>query len=58
MTDIAHDPGGGADPGAMLDWAVNQASLNIALYDADLRHIRINAAMCRSMGLELSLIHI
>jgi serine phosphatase RsbU (regulator of sigma subunit)/anti-sigma regulatory factor (Ser/Thr protein kinase) len=52
MTDIAHDPGGGADPGAMLDWAVNQASLNIALYDADLRHIRINAAMCRSMGLE------
>ena len=52
MTEIAHDGGGDAGRDAMLARAVRQASVNIALYDAELRHVGINDVMCRSMGLE------
>jgi serine phosphatase RsbU (regulator of sigma subunit)/anti-sigma regulatory factor (Ser/Thr protein kinase) len=52
MTDIAHDSGVDTGLRAMLDWAVTQSSLNISLYDTEIRHIRINRAMCQAMGLE------
>jgi serine phosphatase RsbU (regulator of sigma subunit)/anti-sigma regulatory factor (Ser/Thr protein kinase) len=52
MTDIAHDSGVNTGLRAMLDWAVAQASLNISLYDTEVRHIRVNTAMCQAMGLE------
>jgi PAS domain S-box-containing protein len=35
----------------MLDWAITQSPLNIALFDTQLRHVRLNAAMHQQLGL-------
>jgi hypothetical protein len=36
----------------MLDWAITQAPVNIALVDTEMRQLRLNASLCRTMGLE------
>jgi serine phosphatase RsbU (regulator of sigma subunit)/anti-sigma regulatory factor (Ser/Thr protein kinase) len=36
----------------MLDWALTQSSVNMGLYDTQVRLLRINAALCRSIGLK------
>ena len=35
----------------MTDWAVGRCSLGMALLDTQMRHMRLNAAMCRILGL-------
>jgi serine phosphatase RsbU (regulator of sigma subunit)/anti-sigma regulatory factor (Ser/Thr protein kinase) len=35
----------------MMDWAVGQCPLGVALLDEEMRHLRLNAAMCRITGL-------
>ncbi len=35
----------------MLDWAITQSPLNIALFDTQLRHVRLNSAMHKQLGL-------
>lgn len=35
----------------ILDWAVTQSPVHVALLDTDLRQIRLNDAMCRELGL-------
>jgi PAS domain S-box-containing protein len=42
----------GGDIREMLDWAVTQTPVNVALLDMDMRHLRLNAAQCRVLGLE------
>jgi PAS domain S-box-containing protein len=36
----------------MLDWAINQAPVNIALLDTQMRQLRLNASICRALGLD------
>ena len=36
----------------MLDWAITQTPVNIALVDTEMRQLRLNASLCRTMGLE------
>ncbi len=36
----------------MLDWAITQTPVNIALLDTQMRQLRLNASLCRTMGLE------
>jgi serine phosphatase RsbU (regulator of sigma subunit)/anti-sigma regulatory factor (Ser/Thr protein kinase) len=52
MAGMGHDPSGEHALRAMLDWGLTQSSLNTSLYDTEVRHLRINDSMCRSMGLE------
>ncbi len=35
----------------MLDWAVAQSPVHVALLGTDLRHLRLNTAMCQVLGL-------
>lgn len=35
----------------MLDWAITQTPINIALLDTQMRQLRLNASMCRTLGL-------
>src|SRR5262249_30871633 len=35
----------------MLDWAIIQTPINIALLDTQMRQLRLNASMCRTLGL-------
>jgi PAS domain S-box-containing protein len=35
----------------MLDWAITQSPVNIALLDPQMRQLRLNASMCRVLGL-------
>ena len=35
----------------MLDWAITQTPVNIALLDPQLRQLRLNTSMCRVLGL-------
>jgi PAS domain S-box-containing protein len=35
----------------MLDWAVTQSPVHVALFDTELRQVRLNQAMCRELGL-------
>jgi PAS domain S-box-containing protein len=35
----------------MLDWAIAQSPVNIALADTQMRQLRLNASFCRSLGL-------
>lgn len=41
----------GQDLREMLDWAITQSPLNIALFDTQLRHVRLNSAMHKQLGL-------
>jgi serine phosphatase RsbU (regulator of sigma subunit)/anti-sigma regulatory factor (Ser/Thr protein kinase) len=52
MTDAGHDSSGEACGQAMPGWALAQTPLNIGLYDTQVRLLRINATMCRALGLE------
>lgn len=52
MRDIGHQSGGDDGLRAMLDWAFAQSSLNICLFDTQIRYLRINAALCNSIGLD------
>lgn len=36
----------------MLDWAITQSPLNVALLDTQMRQLRLNAAMCQALGLD------
>jgi PAS domain S-box-containing protein len=36
----------------MLDWAITQAPVDIALLDTQLRQLRLNASICRALGLD------
>ena len=36
----------------MLDWAITQTPVNIALLDTEMRQLRLNTSMCRTMGLD------
>jgi PAS domain S-box-containing protein len=36
----------------MLDWAITQSPLNVALLDTQMRQLRLNDAMCRVLGLD------
>jgi PAS domain-containing protein len=36
----------------MLDWAITQSRVNIALVDTEMRHLRLNASLCRTLGLD------
>jgi serine phosphatase RsbU (regulator of sigma subunit)/anti-sigma regulatory factor (Ser/Thr protein kinase) len=42
---------GDRDLREMLDWAISQAPVNIALLDPQMRQLRLNASMCRDLGL-------
>jgi PAS domain S-box-containing protein len=42
---------GDRDLREMLDWAITQTPVNIALLDTQLRQLRLNASMCRVLGL-------
>ena len=35
----------------MLDWAITQAPVNVALLDTHMRQLRLNSALCRDLGL-------
>jgi uncharacterized protein YlaN (UPF0358 family) len=35
----------------MLDWAITQTPINVALLDTQMRQLRLNASMCRTLGL-------
>jgi PAS domain-containing protein len=43
---------GGRDLREMLDWAITQAPVNIALLDTQMRQLRLNESLCRSLGLD------
>jgi len=43
---------GDRDVQQMLDWAITQSPINIALLDANMRQLRLNASLCRTMGLD------
>jgi PAS domain S-box-containing protein len=43
---------GDRDLREMLDWAITQTPVHTALVDTQMRHLRLNAALCRTMGLE------
>ena len=32
----------------MLDWAITQTPINVALLDTQMRQLRLNASMCRT----------
>jgi PAS domain S-box-containing protein len=36
----------------MLDWAIAQASVNVALLDTQMRQLRLNPSICRVLGLD------
>ena len=36
----------------MLDWAITQAPVNIALLDTQMLQLRLNASLCRALGLD------
>jgi PAS domain S-box-containing protein len=36
----------------MLDWAITQSRVNIALVDTEMRQLRLNASLCRTLGLD------
>jgi PAS domain S-box-containing protein len=36
----------------MLDWAISQSRVNIALVDTEMRHLRLNQPLCRILGLD------
>ncbi len=42
---------GGRDLQEMLDWAITQTPVSIALLDTQMRQLRLNTALCRVMGL-------
>jgi PAS domain S-box-containing protein len=42
---------GDRDLREMLDWAITQAPVNIALFDTQMRQLRLNASLCRALGL-------
>jgi PAS domain S-box-containing protein len=42
---------GDRDLREMLDWAITQAPVNIALLDTQMRQLRLNASICRALGL-------
>jgi PAS domain S-box-containing protein len=46
------DAPGSGDIQVMLDWAVTQSPVGVALVDTEMRQLRLNAAMCRIFGLE------
>jgi serine phosphatase RsbU (regulator of sigma subunit) len=52
MTDAGHDPAEDECVRAMPGWALAQSSLNIGLYDTQMRLVRINHTMCQTLGLE------
>jgi PAS domain S-box-containing protein len=43
---------GDRDLREMLDWAITQTPVNIALVDTQMRQLRLNASLCRTMGLK------
>jgi len=43
---------GDRDLREMLDWAITQAPVNIALLDTQMRQLRLNASLCRALGLD------
>jgi PAS domain S-box-containing protein len=43
---------GDRDLRELLDWAITQTPINIALVDTQMRQLRLNASLCRTMGLE------
>jgi PAS domain S-box-containing protein len=43
---------GDRDLREMLDWAITQSPVNIALLDTQMRHLRLNASLCRVLGLD------
>jgi PAS domain S-box-containing protein len=43
---------GDRDLRAMLDWAITQTPVHIALVDTQMRQLRINTALCRTMGID------
>jgi serine phosphatase RsbU (regulator of sigma subunit) len=51
LTGMAHDADGEQEPDRLLGRALSLSPLNVGLYDAHLRHVRINAAMRRALGL-------
>jgi PAS domain S-box-containing protein len=36
----------------MLGQAISQSPLNVGLYDTDMRHLHINAALCHALGMK------
>jgi serine phosphatase RsbU (regulator of sigma subunit) len=42
----------GRDVREMLDWAVTQSPVNVALLDLQMRQVRLNTAMCGVLGLD------
>jgi PAS domain S-box-containing protein len=36
----------------MLDWAIAQSSVNVALLDTEMRQLQLNASICRVLGLD------
>jgi PAS domain S-box-containing protein len=42
---------GDRDLREMLDWAITQAPVNIALFDVQMRQLRLNTSLCRALGL-------
>jgi PAS domain S-box-containing protein len=44
--------GGDRDLREMLDWAITQSPVNIVLVDPQMRQLRLNASMCRTLGLD------
>jgi PAS domain S-box-containing protein len=43
---------GDRDLREMLDWAITQAPVSIALIDTQMRQLRLNTSMCRILGLD------
>jgi PAS domain S-box-containing protein len=43
---------GDRDLREMLDWAITQAPVNIALLDTQMRQLRLNGSLCRALGLD------
>jgi PAS domain S-box-containing protein len=43
---------GDRDLREMLDWAITQAPVEIALLDTQMRQLRLNASICRALGLD------
>jgi serine phosphatase RsbU (regulator of sigma subunit)/anti-sigma regulatory factor (Ser/Thr protein kinase) len=43
---------GDRDLREMLDWAITQAPVDIALLDTQMRQLRLNASLCRALGLD------
>ena len=48
----SEEPGENLDPELLLDQAFMQSAVGLAVYDTDVRYVRVNAALCRSKGLE------